>query len=121
PARRERRRRPRAVPAPRHPLRRSGGLAARYAGPDPPRPSPRRRAGAHAHPLTARPLETTVSETITPRLVSLDESLGADKRAVIHALAARVAAEGRASDADALATDAWAREEKDETGLPGGI
>ncbi len=62
-----------------------------------------------------------VSETITPQLVSLDEPLGADKRAVIEALAARVAAAGRATDADALAADAWAREEKDETGLPGGI
>lgn len=62
-----------------------------------------------------------MSETITARLVSLDEPLGADKRAVIDALAARVAGEGRATDAAALAADAWAREEKDETGLPGGI
>lgn len=62
-----------------------------------------------------------VSDTITPQLVSLDEPLGADKRAVIEALAARVAEAGRATDAAALAADAWAREEKDETGLPGGI
>ncbi|MCR2826114.1 PTS fructose transporter subunit IIABC [Microbacterium sp. zg.Y909] len=62
-----------------------------------------------------------MTETITTDLVSLDEPLGDDKRAVIHALAARVAAQGRASDADALAADAWAREQKDETGLPGGI
>jgi len=62
-----------------------------------------------------------VSEIITAALVSLDEPLGADKRAVIDALAARVAAQGRATDAGALARDAWAREEKDETGLPGGI
>jgi len=62
-----------------------------------------------------------VSEIITAELVSLDEPLGAGKRAVIEALAARVAGQGRATDAAALAADAWAREEKDETGLPGGI
>lgn len=62
-----------------------------------------------------------MTETITPALVSIDESLGDDKRAVIGALAARVAAQGRATDGAALAEDAWAREEKDETGLPGGI
>ncbi|WP_294944114.1 fructose-specific PTS transporter subunit EIIC [uncultured Microbacterium sp.] len=62
-----------------------------------------------------------MSEIITPALVSLDESLGTDKRAVIDALAARVAAAGRASDAAALAADAWKRELTDETGLPGGI
>ena len=59
--------------------------------------------------------------TITPELVSLDVGLGADKAAVIQALAARVVAQGRATDADALFDDAWAREQKDETGLPGGI
>ncbi|WP_029145240.1 PTS fructose transporter subunit IIABC [Microbacterium luticocti] len=62
-----------------------------------------------------------MSHTITPTLVALDEDLGADKAAVIRALAARVVAEGRATDADALFADAWAREQKDETGLPGGI
>ncbi|MDW4572892.1 fructose-specific PTS transporter subunit EIIC [Microbacterium sp. M3] len=62
-----------------------------------------------------------MTDTITPGLVSLDAPLGADKSAVIRALAARVVAQGRATDADALFADAWAREEKDETGLPGGI
>jgi fructose PTS system EIIBC or EIIC component len=62
-----------------------------------------------------------MSPTITPELVSLDVALGTDKAAVIKALAARVVAQGRATDADALYADAWAREEKDETGLPGGI
>lgn len=62
-----------------------------------------------------------MSDIITPGLVSLDQPLGADKRAVIDALAARVAAAGRASDAAALAADAWKREQTDETGLPGGI
>ncbi|KAF2419394.1 fructose-specific PTS transporter subunit EIIC [Microbacterium sp. B35-30] len=62
-----------------------------------------------------------MSDTITPGLVSLDATLGADKSEVIRSLAARVVAEGRATDAQALFDDAWAREEKDETGLPGGI
>lgn len=62
-----------------------------------------------------------MSDTITPALVSLDVGLGADKSAVIRALAERVVAQGRATDAEALYADAWAREQKDETGLPGGI
>ncbi|MET0781912.1 MAG: fructose-specific PTS transporter subunit EIIC, partial [Microbacterium sp.] len=62
-----------------------------------------------------------MSQTITPELVSLDTPLGADKAAVIRALAARVAQQGRATDPEALFDDAWAREQKDETGLPGGI
>ncbi|MBB2974676.1 PTS system fructose-specific IIC component [Microbacterium endophyticum] len=62
-----------------------------------------------------------MSHTITSELVSLDTSLGADKAAVIRALAERVVAQGRATDAEALFADAWAREQKDETGLPGGI
>lgn len=60
------------------------------------------------------------SKTITPELVGLDIG-GADKAAVIRELATRVVAQGRATDADALFQDAWAREQKDETGLPGGI
>ncbi len=62
-----------------------------------------------------------MSDTITPELVSLDAPLGATKNDVIRALAGLVAAQGRATDAEALARDAIAREEKDETGLPGGI
>ncbi len=62
-----------------------------------------------------------MTEIITAELVSIDEPLGADKRAVIDALAHRVAAQERATDGARLADDAWAREEKDETGLPGGI
>ena len=62
-----------------------------------------------------------MSDTITPALVSLDVGLGSDKAAVIRALAGRVAAAGRATDPEALFADAWAREQKDETGLPGGI
>ena len=62
-----------------------------------------------------------MSQTITPELVSLDTPLGADKASVIRSLAARVAQQDRATDAEALFQDAWAREQKDETGLPGGI
>lgn len=62
-----------------------------------------------------------MSRIITPELVSLDVPLGDGKADVIRALAERVVANGRARDADELFADAWAREEKDETGLPGGI
>ncbi|GAA2012942.1 fructose-specific PTS transporter subunit EIIC [Microbacterium ulmi] len=62
-----------------------------------------------------------MTRTITPELVSLDVELGSAKSDVIRALAGRVAAQGRATDAAALAADAIAREDKDETGLPGGI
>lgn len=61
------------------------------------------------------------SKTITPELVSLDLGSVGDKSAVIRELATRVVAQGRATDAEALYADAWAREQKDETGLPGGI
>lgn len=60
-------------------------------------------------------------DTITAELVSIDAPLGTDKATVIRALAERVAAQGRASSGEGLFADAWAREEKDETGLPGGI
>lgn len=60
-------------------------------------------------------------KTITPELVSLAPGFLGDKSAVIRELAARVVAQGRATDTDALYADAWAREQKDETGLPGGI
>ncbi|WP_353816142.1 PTS fructose transporter subunit IIABC [Agromyces sp. SYSU T00266] len=62
-----------------------------------------------------------MSTVIDQRLVSLDEPIGADKAAVIRALADAVVAAGRATDTDALFADAWAREEKDSTGVPGGI
>ncbi|MEJ1090787.1 fructose-specific PTS transporter subunit EIIC [Microbacterium istanbulense] len=62
-----------------------------------------------------------MSDTITAALVSIDADLGTDKAAVIRALADRVAAQGRADSGQGLFDDAWAREQKDETGLPGGI
>ena len=58
---------------------------------------------------------------IEPRLVALDEQLGATSSEVIRALAGLVVDAGRADDAEALFADAWAREEKDSTGVPGGI
>ncbi|MEN0070153.1 MAG: fructose-specific PTS transporter subunit EIIC [Propionicimonas sp.] len=57
---------------------------------------------------------------ITPALVLLDADLGPTKTDVIHAMAKLVADAGRA-DADGLAADALAREEKAVTGLGGGI
>ena len=62
-----------------------------------------------------------MSDIITPELVTLDAPLGTDKQSVIRALAERVVAQGRAKSAQELFDDAWAREQKDETGLPGGI
>ncbi|MGN7187212.1 PTS fructose transporter subunit IIABC [Microbacterium enclense] len=62
-----------------------------------------------------------MSDIITPELVTLDVPLGTDKQSVIRALAERVVAQGRATSAQELFDDAWAREQKDETGLPGGI
>ena len=58
---------------------------------------------------------------ITPELVLLDADLGADARAVVPALAARVADAGRSDDAEQLTADALAREAQSATGLPGGL
>ncbi|MFF0239856.1 fructose-specific PTS transporter subunit EIIC [Rhodococcus pyridinivorans] len=61
------------------------------------------------------------SSIIGTELVSLDVDLGSDKNSVISALAERLAANGRASDADALTAAVLEREAKSATGLPGGI
>lgn len=58
---------------------------------------------------------------ITPELVLLDADLGADARAVVPALAARIAEAGRSDDVDQLSADALAREDQSATGLPGGL
>ncbi|MFC9474438.1 fructose-specific PTS transporter subunit EIIC [Nocardia sp. NPDC056952] len=58
---------------------------------------------------------------ITPELITLDADLGADKGAVITALADKLAATGRATDVGAVAEAALARESQSATGLPGGI
>ena len=109
--------------APSRPVRRGRGIPPRHPGARPATDLPPATCRSPTSPeSSATPtMEVTVSQTITPELVSLDVGLGADKAAVIRALAARVVAQGRATDADALFADAWAREQKDETGLPGGI
>jgi fructose PTS system EIIBC or EIIC component len=60
-------------------------------------------------------------ELITPDLVLLDADLGQDRSDVIRALATLVVDAGRASEVDSLYADAWAREQKTDTGLGGGI
>lgn len=62
-----------------------------------------------------------MSSLITPELVTLDVDLGTDRADVIRYLATRVVSAGRATDVDALYADAWAREQKTDTGVPGGI
>ncbi|WP_231611189.1 fructose PTS transporter subunit IIA, partial [Rhodococcus sp. CX] len=63
----------------------------------------------------------TAPAIIAADLITLDADLGTDKAAVITALAQRLTGAGRASDADALAAAALAREDKSATGLPGGL
>lgn len=62
-----------------------------------------------------------MSTLINTDLVGLDEDLGGTSSDVIHALARRVAAVGRAGSADSLAADAIKREASVGTGVPGGI
>lgn len=61
------------------------------------------------------------NEVITPELVRLDVRLGDTPAEVIQHLASVVAESGRATDAQQLASDAIAREQKSGTGVPGGI
>lgn len=65
--------------------------------------------------------EPTTTDLITPALVRLDADLGADKHAVIRALAETLGAAGRAVDVEQLVADAEAREATSATGLRGGI
>jgi PTS system fructose-specific IIC component len=62
-----------------------------------------------------------VTQLITTELVELDQNLGNSPEDVIRHLAGRVAATGRATEAEGLFTDAFARESKTATGVPGGI
>ena len=62
-----------------------------------------------------------MSSMITPELVLLDQNLGTDRAAVIRTLATLVVTNGRATDVDALFADAWDRESKTDTGIPGGL
>ncbi|MGZ1491174.1 PTS fructose transporter subunit IIABC [Brevibacterium sediminis] len=62
-----------------------------------------------------------MTSLITTDLVVLDADQGTESSAVIRALAATIAEQGRANSADGLAEAAIAREEKTPTGVPGGI
>lgn len=63
----------------------------------------------------------TVTQLITTELVELDQNLGTSPEDVIRHLASKVAAAGRASEVEGLFADAFAREQKTATGIPGGI
>ena len=62
-----------------------------------------------------------MTQLITTELVELDQNLGSSPEDVIRHLAGRVAATGRATEAEGLFADAFARESKTATGVPGGI
>ncbi|MEE2523572.1 fructose-specific PTS transporter subunit EIIC [Pseudarthrobacter sp. J75] len=62
-----------------------------------------------------------MSQLITTELVELDQNLGSSPEAVIRHLAGKVAATGRATEVEGLFADAFAREQKTATGVPGGI
>jgi len=62
-----------------------------------------------------------VTQLITTELVELDQNLGTSPEDVIRHLAGRVAANGRATEVEGLFADAFARESKTATGVPGGI
>jgi PTS system fructose-specific IIC component len=62
-----------------------------------------------------------MTELISPELVLLDVALGDASADVIRKLAETVAGAGRATAADGLFADAYAREQKTATGVPGGI
>ncbi|WP_461188879.1 PTS fructose transporter subunit IIABC [Arthrobacter sp. Z4-13] len=62
-----------------------------------------------------------MTQLITTELVDLDQNLGNSPETVIRHLASKVAATGRASEVEGLFADAFAREQKTATGIPGGI
>ncbi len=62
-----------------------------------------------------------MTELITPQLVALDQNLGEAPADVIRFLAGKVADAGRATEVEGLFADAFARESKTATGVPGGI
>ncbi|SFT81212.1 fructose-specific PTS transporter subunit EIIC [Arthrobacter sp. ov118] len=62
-----------------------------------------------------------MTQLITTELVELDQNLGSSPEHVIRHLAGRVAANGRATEVEGLFADAFARESKTATGVPGGI
>ncbi|MDI3194015.1 fructose-specific PTS transporter subunit EIIC [Pseudarthrobacter sp. AL07] len=62
-----------------------------------------------------------MTQLITTDLVVLDQNLGTSPEDVIRHLASTVAATGRASEVEGLFADAFAREQKTATGIPGGL
>ncbi|MBT2567920.1 PTS sugar transporter subunit IIA [Arthrobacter sp. ISL-85] len=62
-----------------------------------------------------------MTQLITTDLVELDQNLGNAPETVIRHLASKVAAAGRATEVEGLFADAYAREQKTATGIPGGI
>ncbi|MET3922516.1 fructose-specific PTS transporter subunit EIIC [Arthrobacter sp. UYEF20] len=62
-----------------------------------------------------------MTQLITTDLVELDQNLGNSPEDVIRHLAGKVAANGRATEVEGLFADAFAREQKTATGVPGGI
>ena len=62
-----------------------------------------------------------MTQLITTDLVELDQNLGNAPETVIRHMARKVAATGRASEVEGLFADAFAREQKTATGIPGGI
>ncbi|OFI38354.1 PTS lactose transporter subunit IIC [Arthrobacter sp. SW1] len=62
-----------------------------------------------------------MTELITPQLVALDQNLGEAPADVIRYLAGMVTNAGRATEVEGLFADAFARESKTATGVPGGI
>lgn len=62
-----------------------------------------------------------MSQLITEQLVVLDQPMGPTKDDVIKALARLVADAGRSDNPEGLADDAFARESKSATGMPGGL
>ena len=62
-----------------------------------------------------------MTQLITTELVILDQDLGNSPEEVIRHLASKVAATGRATEVEGLFADAFAREQKTATGVPGGI
>ncbi len=62
-----------------------------------------------------------MTQLITNELVELDQNLGSTPEDVIRHLATKVAANGRATEVEGLFADAFAREQKTATGVPGGI
>lgn len=62
-----------------------------------------------------------MTQLITTDLVELDQNLGSSPEDVIRHLASKVAASGRATEVEGLFADAFAREQKTATGIPGGI